>query len=182
MLRLLPKPKGLLPKSMRSLPKKMPPSRQLSTATRISSPQPCKRFLLPASTFNVPWDRGAQVTRHTTAVLVRWTSFHNYYLVNHYYYNLVPMVPAVNKQFFKSFDLISRQCYLVLKPILSWKCRCLRCRPQLVLTTWFRVFPTRRPDTADVSATSCDVEFFFSVSYVVSLPNCQHVVVVTKLT
>ena len=44
-------------------------------------------------------------------------SFHNYYLVNHYYYNLVPMVPAVNKRFFKSFDLISRQCYLVLKPI-----------------------------------------------------------------
>ncbi len=39
-----------------------------------------------------------------------------------------------------------------------------------------RVFPTRRPDTADVSATSCDVGFFFSVSYVVSLPNCRHVV------
>jgi hypothetical protein len=37
---------------------------------------------------------------------------------------------------------------------LSWKCRRFRCRPQLVLTTWFRVFPTRRPDTADVSATS----------------------------
>ena len=39
------------------------------------------------------------------------------------------------------------------------------------------------PDTtarhADVSATSCDVGFFFSVSYVVSLPNCRHVVVVT---
>jgi hypothetical protein len=61
---------------------------------------------------------------------------------------------------------------------LSWKCRRFRCRPQLVLTTWFRVFPTRRPDTADVSATSCDVGFFFSVSYVVSLPNCRHVVVV----
>jgi hypothetical protein len=30
-----------------------------------------------------------------------------------------------------------------------------------------------------VSATSCDVGFFFSVSYVVSLPNCRHVVVVT---
>jgi hypothetical protein len=62
---------------------------------------------------------------------------------------------------------------------LSWKCRRFRCRPQLVLTTWCRVFPTRRPDTADVSATSCDVGFFFSVSYVVSLPNCRHVVVVT---
>ena len=105
MLQLLPKPKELLPKSMRSSPKKMPPS------------QPCRRFLLPASTFNVPWDRGVQVTRQTTAVLVRRTSFHNYYLVNHYYYNLVPMVPAVNKCFFKSFDLISCQCYLMLKPI-----------------------------------------------------------------
>ena len=115
MLRLLPKPKGLLPKSMRSSPKKMPPSRQLSTATRMSSPR--RRFLLPASTFNVHWDSGAQVTRQTTAVLVRRTSFLNYYLVNHYYYNLVPMVPAVNKRFFKSFDLISRQCYLLLKPI-----------------------------------------------------------------
>ncbi len=52
-----------------------------------------------------------------TAVLVRQTSFHNYYLVNHYYYNLFPMVPAVNKLFFKSFDLISPQCYFVLKPI-----------------------------------------------------------------
>ena len=49
----------------------------------------------------------------------------------------------------------------------------------MVLTTCLRVFPTRRPDTADVSATSCDVGFFFSVSYVVSLPNCRHVVVVT---
>jgi hypothetical protein len=44
----------------------------------------------------------------------------------------------------------------------------------LVLTTWCRVFP-------DVSATSCDVGFFFSVSYVVSLPNCRHVVVVCSL-
>ena len=34
------------------------------------------------------------------------------------------------------------------------------------------------PDMADVLATSCDVGFFFSVSYVVSLPNCRHVVVV----
>jgi hypothetical protein len=32
-----------------------------------------------------------------------------------------------------------------------------------------------------VSATSCDVGFFFSVSYVMSLPNCRHVVVVTTL-
>jgi hypothetical protein len=56
---------------------------------------------------------------------------------------------------------------------LSWKCRHFRCRPQLVLTTWCRVFLTRRPDTADVSATSCDVGFFFSVSYVVSLPYCR---------
>ena len=115
MLQLLHKPKGLLPKSMRSSPKKMPPSRQLLTATRMSSPR--RRFLLNASTYNVHWDRGAQVTRQTTAVLVRRTSFHNYYLVNHYYCNLVPMVPTVNKRFFKSFDLISRQCYLVLKPI-----------------------------------------------------------------
>jgi hypothetical protein len=60
---------------------------------------------------------------------------------------------------------------------LSWKCRRFRCRLQLVLTTWCRVFPTRRPDTADVSETSCDVGFFFSVSYVASLPNCRHVVV-----
>ncbi len=59
---------------------------------------------------------------------------------------------------------------------LSWKCRFFRCRPQLVLKTYLRVFPTRRPHTADVSATSCDVGFFFSVSYVVSLPNCRHVV------
>ena len=65
---------------------------------------------------------------------------------------------------------------------LSWKCRFFRCRPQLILTTWCRVFPTRRPDTAVVSATSCDVGFFFSVSYVVSLPNCRHVVVVTTTT
>jgi len=64
-------------------------------------------------------------------------------------------------------------------PQLSWKCRCFRCHPQLVLTTCLRVFPTRRPDTADVSATSCDVGFIFSVSYAVSLPNCRHVVVVT---
>ena len=64
---------------------------------------------------------------------------------------------------------------------LSWKCRRFRCRPQLVLTTWCRVFPTRWPDTANVSATSCDVGFFFSVSYVVSLPNCRHVVVVTSI-
>jgi hypothetical protein len=40
-----------------------------------------------------------------------------------------------------------------LKPIedgllLSWKCSHFRCRPQLVLTTCLRVFPTRRPDTA----------------------------------
>jgi len=65
---------------------------------------------------------------------------------------------------------------------LSWKCRFFRCRPQLVLTTWCRVFLTRRPDTADVSATSCDVGFFISVSYVVSLPNCRHVVVGTTTT
>ncbi len=52
---------------------------------------------------------------------------------------------------------------------LSWKCCRFRCRPQLVLKTCLRVFPTRRPDTADVSATSCDVRFFFSVSYVVSV-------------
>ena len=67
----------------------------------------------------------------------------------------------------------------LLPHILRWKCRRFRCRPKLVLTTWCRVFPTRRPDTADVSATSCDVGFFISVSYVVSLPNCRHVVVVT---
>ena len=73
----------------------------------------------------------------------------------------------------------TNHCALKAGVRLSWKCRRFRCRPQLVLTTWCRVFPTRRPDTADVSATSCDVGFFFSVSYVVSLPNCRHVVVVT---
>ncbi len=62
---------------------------------------------------------------------------------------------------------------------LSWKCRFFRCRLQLVLKTCLRVLPTQRPDTADVSATSCDDGFFFSVSYVVSLPICRHVVVVT---
>ena len=66
--------------------------------------------------------------------------------------------------------------------LLSWKCRFFRCCPQLVLTTWCRVFLTRRPNTADVSATSCDVGFFISVSYVVSLPNCRHVVVGTTTT
>ncbi len=65
---------------------------------------------------------------------------------------------------------------------LSWKCRRFRCRTQLVLTTWCRIFPTRRPNTANVSATSCDVGFFFSVSYVVSLPNCRNVVVGTTTT
>ena len=60
---------------------------------------------------------------------------------------------------------------------LGWKCRFFRCRPQLVLKTCLRVLLTRWPDTADVSVTSCDVGFFFSVSYVVSLPNCRHVVV-----
>jgi hypothetical protein len=60
---------------------------------------------------------------------------------------------------------------------LSWKFCFFRCRLQLVLKTCLRVFPTRWPDTADVSATSCDVGFFFSFLYVVSLPNCRHVVV-----
>jgi hypothetical protein len=32
----------------------------LSTATRIFSPR--RRFLLPASTFNVPWDRESIVS------------------------------------------------------------------------------------------------------------------------
>jgi len=70
----------------------------------------------------------------------------------------------------------------VLLASLSWKCCHFRCRLQLVLKACLRVFPTRRPDTVDVSATSCDVGFFFSVSYVVSLPNCRHVVVVTTTT
>jgi len=65
---------------------------------------------------------------------------------------------------------------------LSWKCRRFRCRPQLVLKTRLRVFPTQRPDTADVSVISCDVRFFCSVSYVMSLPNCRHVMVVTATT
>jgi len=64
----------------------------------------------------------------------------------------------------------------VIEDKLSWKCRRLRWRPQLVLKTCLRVFPTQRLDTADVSAASCDVGFFFTVSYVVSLPNCRHVV------
>ena len=62
---------------------------------------------------------------------------------------------------------------------LSWKCRRLRCRQKLFLTTFHYVFPTQRHDTANVSATSCDVGFFFSVSYVVSWTTCRHVVVVT---
>ena len=62
---------------------------------------------------------------------------------------------------------------------LSWKCCCFRCRQQLVLKTCLRVFLTRRPDTANVSATSCDVGLFFSVSYVMSLHNSHHVVIVT---
>jgi hypothetical protein len=62
--------------------------------------------------------------------------------------------------------------------LLSWKCRRFRCRPQLVLTICLRVFPSCRHDMANVSATSCDVGYFFSVSYVVSLPNCRHVAVV----
>ncbi len=65
---------------------------------------------------------------------------------------------------------------------LSWKCRRFRCHPQLVLKTCFYAFLTCWPDTADVSVTSCDVGFFFSVSYVVSLPNCRHVMVVTTTT
>jgi hypothetical protein len=44
---------------------------------------------------------------------------------------------------------------------LSWKCCRFRCHQQLALKTYLRVFPTRRPDTANVSATSCDVGFFF---------------------
>ena len=63
--------------------------------------------------------------------------------------------------------------------VLSWKCRRLKCRQKLFLTTFHYVFPTQRHDTADVSATSCDVGFFFSVSYVVSWTTCRHVVVVT---
>ncbi len=41
------------------------------------------------------------------------------------------------------------------------------------------VFPTGLPDTPDVSASSCDVGFFYSVLCAMSLPNCQHVVGVT---
>jgi hypothetical protein len=71
----------------------------------------------------------------------------------------------------------SSRCLIVsLSCRLSWKFCRFRCRQQLVLTTCFRVFPTCRPDTADVLATSCDVGLFFSVSCVVSLPNCRHVV------
>jgi hypothetical protein len=44
---------------------------------------------------------------------------------------------------------------------LSWKCRFFRCCPQLVLKTCLCVLLTRWPDTTDVSATSCDVGFFF---------------------
>ena len=119
MLRLLPKPKGLWPMSINSSPKKMQPSQQSSTATKMKSPR--RRFLLPASTFNVPWDRVVHMTSHIAVVsFIIITSKSllqtNYYLVN-YYYNLVPMVPTVNKRFFKSFNLIRSQCNLTLKSI-----------------------------------------------------------------
>ncbi len=65
--------------------------------------------------------------------------------------------------------------------MLSGKCRRYRCCPQLVLTTCLRVFPSCRPNAADVLATSCNISFF-SVLYVVSLSNCRHVVAVTTTT
>jgi hypothetical protein len=93
--------------------------------------------------------------------------------------------PSVNcwysTRLFATFPIFDTGTPFQRRSTLSWKCRHFRCRPQLVLTTWCHVFPTRRPDTADVSATSCDVVLFFSVSYVVSLPNCRHVVVVCSL-
>ncbi len=99
------------------------------------------------------------MTWQTTAVLVRRKSFHNYYLVNHYYYNLVPMVPAVNEQFFKSFDLISRQCYLVLKPIqvpviLLLRPNRLHHLTDLVLN-WAVFWMVRRPrDNQEIGGTN----------------------------
>jgi len=58
-----------------------------------------------------------------------------------------------------------------------------------VVRSWFgrHVFVSSRHvglDTADVSVTSCDVGFFFSMSvpYAMLLPNCRHVVVVTTTT
>ena len=88
---------------------------------------------------------------------------------------------SLNESESQSRQMTIRRSFAKKAPpdILSWKCRRFKCRPQLVLTTCFRVFPTRLPDRADVSVTSCDVGFFFSVSYVVSLTNCRHVVVVT---
>ncbi len=58
---------------------------------------------------------------------------------------------------------VAKRTMALLVPLvqLSWKCRRLRCRQKLFLKTFNRVFPTRRPDTADMSATSCDVGFFF---------------------
>jgi len=92
------------------------------------------------------------------------------------------LIPNLNFFVSCSFFLLKRLCLvdsrrssLVIKQ-LSWKCCFFRCHPQLVLKTCLCVLLTRWPDTADVSATSCDVGFFFSVSYVVSLPNCRHVV------
>ena len=101
---------------------------------------------------------------------------------NHFFYDIIFLQNTFNVSIVRIKVARSTIGYSeVLNSRLSWKCRFFRCRPQLVLTTWCRVFPTRRPDTADVSATSCDVGFFSSVSYVVSLPNCRHAVVVCSL-
>jgi hypothetical protein len=70
-------------------------------------------------------------------------------------------VPHCEEKFFNGATPLESVTVLRQRRKLSWKCRRFRCCPQLVLTTWCRVFPTRRPDTADVSATSCDVGFFF---------------------
>jgi len=63
-------------------------------------------------------------------------------------FGLVPLDSALPVEF-AAYDR-------VLLPIFVF-----RCRPQLVLKTCLRVLLTRRPNTADVSATSCDVGFFF---------------------
>jgi hypothetical protein len=90
--------------------------------------------------------------------VTRQTSFHNYYLVNQYYYNLVPLVPAVNKQFFKSFDLIRRKHDLVLKPIQVPVLLLLQPNPLHHLTDlvlyWAVFWMVRRPrDNQEIGGT-----------------------------
>jgi hypothetical protein len=71
------------------------------------------------------------------------------------------MVPAVNKQFFKSFDLISRQCYLVLKPIQVPVLLLLHLQPDLLhqltdlVLDWAVFWMVQRPrDNQEIGRTN----------------------------